>query len=156
MQELLNNIIRDGIWGWKVFGLLGHDPATWAGTHWFYAACMLVVALLAAIFGAVYSGICTWLERRWAGRIQSRIGPNRVGPLGFFQWIADAIKLILKEDTIPNGADRVLFRMAPYFVFAGFLLTFVALPWSPALIVADLNVGISTSWPSPPWSWSAS
>ncbi|HEY3446080.1 MAG TPA: NADH-quinone oxidoreductase subunit NuoH [Myxococcales bacterium] len=137
MQELFDRLIRDGFWG-----LFGHDPASWWGTHWFYAVGMVIVALVAAIFGAVYSGICTWLERRWAGRIQSRIGPNRVGPFGFFQWIADAVKLMLKEDTIPDGADRYLFRLAPYFVFAGFLLTFVALPWSPALIVADLNVGI--------------
>ncbi|MGC4114644.1 MAG: NADH-quinone oxidoreductase subunit NuoH [Myxococcales bacterium] len=134
MQPFIDQTI---IQGW-----LGQNPATWGGTHWIYAVLMLTVALVAAIFGAVYSGICTWLERRWAGRIQSRVGPNRVGPIGFFQWIADAIKLILKEDTIPNGADRVLFRLAPYFVFAGFLLTFVALPWSPALIVSDLNVGI--------------
>ncbi len=134
MQEFIDQTI---IQGW-----LGQDAATWAGTHWLYAALMLLVGLVAAVFGAVYSGICTWLERRWAGRIQSRVGPNRVGPLGFFQWIADAIKLILKEDTIPNGADRPLFRMAPYFVFAGFLLTFVALPWSPKLVVSDLNVGI--------------
>jgi NADH-quinone oxidoreductase subunit H len=95
MQEFIDQTI---IQGW-----LGQDAATWAGTHWLYAALMLLVGLVAAVFGAVYSGICTWLERRWAGRIQSRVGPNRVGPLGFFQWIADAIKLILKEDTIPNG-----------------------------------------------------
>jgi NADH-quinone oxidoreductase subunit H len=74
--------------------------------------------------------------------MQSRIGYNRVGAGGFFQWIADAVKLLLKEDLIPADADRVLFRAAPYFVFTGFALVFVALPFGESLIAADLNVGI--------------
>jgi len=137
MQQILDSIIRSGFWGF-----FGYDPATWPYTHYFYAVAMLLVGLVVGALAAMYAGICTWLERRWAGRIQSRIGPNRNGPQGVLQWIADAVKLILKEDTIPDGADRILFRLAPYFVFAGFLLTFVALPWSPTAIVSDLNVGI--------------
>lgn len=110
--------------------------------------------LAARIFISVYAGflvmlifvtiggILTWVERRVSGFMQSRLGPNRVGPQGFFQWIADGIKLVLKEDLIPNGADRVLFRLAPYFAIIGVFCTLVVLPWGNELIVADLNVGL--------------
>ena len=93
-------------------------------------------------FGAVVSGMTVWWEMRVSSRMQSRIGYNRVGAGGFFQWIADAVKLLLKEDLIPAEADRLLFRAAPYFVLTGFALTFVALPFGESLIAADLNVGI--------------
>ncbi|MBI5549648.1 MAG: NADH-quinone oxidoreductase subunit NuoH [Deltaproteobacteria bacterium] len=134
MQELFDKTV---IAGW-----LGQNPATWAYTHYLYAAGMLLIGLVVGACAAVYAGLCTWAERRWAGRFQSRIGPNRNGPAGILQWIADAVKLLFKEDTIPDGADRPLFRLAPYFVFAGFLMTFAALPLSPKWIVADLDVGI--------------
>lgn len=133
MQAIFDSLIRR----W-----FEQEPGAWAYTHLFYAVGMFAVAFVVGLLVAVYAGSCTWLERRWAGRIQSRIGPNRNGPQGYFQWIADAVKLLLKEDTIPDGADRPLFRMAPYFVFAGFLMTFVVFPLSPTAIVADLNVGI--------------
>jgi NADH-quinone oxidoreductase subunit H len=79
---------------------------------------------------------------RVSSRMQSRIGYNRVGAGGFFQWVADAVKLLFKEDLIPAEADTLLFRAAPYFVMTGFALTFVALPFGESLIAADLNVGI--------------
>jgi NADH-quinone oxidoreductase subunit H len=132
MQPFLDSILR-----WFAI-----DPARWPYTHWYYAAGMLTIGLVVGALAAVYSGLCTWAERKWAARMQSRIGPNRVGPHGVLQWVADAAKLLFKEDTIPDGADRVLFRLAPYFVFAGFLMTFVALPISPRMIVSDLNVGL--------------
>src|SRR5215471_13328261 len=96
------------------------------------------------IFGFVLpiAGITTWVERRVAGRIQSRIGPNRVGPAGFLQWLADGIKNMLKEDIVPVAADAPLFKLAPYVVMTGFLAAFVAIPFGGPLIIADLNVGI--------------
>ena len=90
-------------------------------------------------FGAVVSGVTVWWEMRVSSRIQSRIGYNRVGAAGFFQWIADAVKLLLKEDLIPAEADRLLFRAAPYFVFAGFGLIFVALPFGTHAGSSDLK-----------------
>jgi NADH-quinone oxidoreductase subunit H len=98
----------------------------------------------AVVFGFVLpiAGITTWVERRIMGRMQSRIGPNRVGPAGFLQWLADGIKNMLKEDIVPTAADGPLFRFAPYVVMVGFVGTFAALPFTSALIVADLNVGI--------------
>ena len=122
--------------------VLGHDPATWPYTSLIYGVFVAVLALLLLTFGAVISGTTVWWEMRVSSRMQSRIGYNRVGAGGFFQWVADAVKLLLKEDLIPAESDHVLFRAAPYFVFTGFALVFVALPFGESLIAADLNVGI--------------
>ena len=118
------------------------DPATWPYTALVSWGSVVVLALILLTFGAVVSGMTVWWEMRVSSRMQSRIGPNRVGAGGFLQWIADAVKLLLKEDLIPAEADRMLFRVAPYFVMTGFALTFVALPFGESLIAADLNVGI--------------
>jgi len=122
---------------------LGFGPYTspWA-RDLAYAVAALLLALLMVNFGAIFSGAISWHERRVAGRIQSRIGPNRAGFLGFFVWIADAVKMILKEDLVPADADALLFRAAPYFVLVGFACTFVVLPFGHSLVVADLDVGI--------------
>ena len=109
-----------------------------------------VYALMMFLFGGLVvfgfimpvAGITSWLERRVWARIQSRVGPNRVGPQGFLQWLADGIKNLLKEDIIPDAADRPLFAFAPYLVVWGFVATFVVIPFSSYLIIADLNVGI--------------
>jgi NADH-quinone oxidoreductase subunit H len=84
-----------------------------------------------------------WAERKVAGHIQSRLGPNRVGPIGLLQSIADGIKLILKEDLIPKDADKFLFRLAPYLAFAPVFAAFVALPFGPEMTFEPrLNVGV--------------
>ncbi len=108
-----------------------------------YAGGMLVFGLI-LVFGFVMPmvPITVWLERRVWSRIQSRIGPNRVGPQGVLQGIADGLKNILKEDIVPDAADRPLFRFAPYLLVWGFVATFVVVPFSSSLIIADLNVGI--------------
>jgi NADH-quinone oxidoreductase subunit H len=110
----------------------------------------VVYALMMLLFGVVVvfgfflpiAGVTSWLERRVWARIQSRVGPNRVGPQGFLQWLADGIKLLLKEDIVPDAADRLLFLFAPYFVVWGIVATFVVIPFSGNLIIADMNVGI--------------
>ena len=109
----------------------------------FYLTAALVFGGI-VVFGFVLpiAGITTWVERRIMGRMQSRIGPNRVGPAGFLQWLADGIKNMLKEDIVPTAADGPLFRFAPYVVMTGFVGTFAVLPFTSALIIADLNVGI--------------
>jgi NADH-quinone oxidoreductase subunit H len=122
----------------------GVDVASWSltGQYLLWLVAMVVLALILVTFGAVASGTTVWWEMRVSSRMQSRIGYNRVGAAGFFQWIADAMKLLLKEDLIPAEADALLFRAAPYFVMTGFSLVFVALPFGESLIAADLNVGI--------------
>lgn len=107
-----------------------------------YAGMLLLVAFIAVNYTAVFGGVSTWVERRVAGRMQSRIGPNRTGAAGFLAWVADAVKMVLKEDTIPASADSLLFRAAPYFSMVGLLLPFVVLPFGESTVVTDLNVGV--------------
>src|SRR5213082_1109392 len=132
MQGFIDNLIR----GW------GYDPATWPWTQFVYVGFMGLFSFIVINFAAISGGIFSWAERRIAARMQSRVGPNRVGPAGFLQWIADAVKLLFKEDLIPAEADNILFRAAPYFMMVGFACVFVALPFSHRLIVADMNIGI--------------
>jgi NADH-quinone oxidoreductase subunit H len=132
MQQWIDSLIR----GW------GQDPATWPWTQFVYLAFMGLFAFVVINFAAITAGIFSWAERRVAARMQSRVGPNRNGPAGFLQWIADAVKLLLKEDLVPDEADQFLFRIAPYFMMVGFACVFVALPFSHRLIVADMNIGI--------------
>lgn len=108
-----------------------------------YAAGLFVAGAV-VIFGFVLNvaGVTTFVERRVWARIQSRIGPNRVGPQGILQWLADGIKLLMKEDIVPQAADPRLFRLAPFVVVLGFVAAFVCIPFSGDLIVADLDVGI--------------
>jgi NADH-quinone oxidoreductase subunit H len=84
----------------------------------------------------------TWAERRVAGRIQQRPGPNRVGPFGLIQALADGIKLMFKEDLIPAEASRFLFMMAPGIVLAGTFVAFGMLPLSPSIVVVNTHLGI--------------
>jgi NADH-quinone oxidoreductase subunit H len=127
-----------------VLKALGANYDAWSPTaqHGAYAVAAALLGFMLLNFGAIISGSTVWWEMRVSSRMQSRIGYNRVGAGGFFQWIADAVKLLLKEDLIPADADQILFRAAPYFVLVGFALTFVALPFGESLIAADLNVGI--------------
>ena len=132
MQGFLDSLIRNA----------GYDPATWPWTQFIYLFFMGLFSFLVINFAAISGGIFSWAERRIAARMQSRVGPNRVGPAGFLQWIADAVKLLFKEDLIPDESDQILFRAAPYFMMVGFACVFVALPFSHRLIIADMNVGI--------------
>src|SRR6267142_3027764 len=84
----------------------------------------------------------TLLERKFAARMQSRIGPYRVGPHGLLQPIADALKLMMKEDIVPRLADRRVYNLAPIVFLIPCMLIFATLPFAPGLGVADLNIGI--------------
>src|SRR5216117_4235829 len=96
--------------------------------------------LLNAVIGMVT--YVTLLERKFAARMQSRIGPYRVGPHGLLQPIADAIKLMMKEDIVPRLADRPVYNLAPIVFLVPCMLIFATLPFAPGLGVADLNIGI--------------
>src|SRR5512144_3427471 len=93
----------------------------------------------------VLIGIVTYvtlLERKFAARMQSRVGPYRVGPHGLLQPIADALKLMMKEDIIPRLADRPVYNLAPIVFLIPCMLIFATMPFAPGLGVADLNIGI--------------
>jgi NADH-quinone oxidoreductase subunit H len=102
----------------------------------------VIAAAVVLTFMLTYAGIATYVERKVAGDIQVRIGPNRVGPYGLLQFLADGVKLILKEDIIPASADRFLFKLAPFIIFVGSFAAFVAIPFGVGLIAADLNIGV--------------
>ncbi len=83
-----------------------------------------------------------WFERKVAAHAQDRLGPMRVGWHGVLQSFADGIKLLFKEDIIPEGADRPLFRIAPVLVVMGAFAAFAVIPWGQGLIISDLNIGL--------------
>jgi len=98
--------------------------------------------------GAVLGGLLgllayvTLLERKFAARLQSRIGPYRVGPHGLLQPIADGVKLLLKEDLVPADADRTIFNLAPMVFLVPCMLIYATIPFAPGLGVADVNIGV--------------
>jgi len=102
----------------------------------------IVRALL--IFGGVMSLVPLLVlgERRIAAGIQNRLGPNRVGPQGLLQPIADVLKLVFKEEIIPINADKVLYRLGPLLAFAPAALAFAAIPVGRGIQVADMSVGV--------------
>src|SRR5688500_8600083 len=83
-----------------------------------------------------------WLERKVVSRFQDRIGPNRVGPYGLIQPFADIIKLIIKEDTTPAGADKVVYNLAPILSMMSVLIVWAVIPLAPVMLGVDLNVGV--------------
>ena len=114
--------------------------------EWFIKALVIALALLA---GFAY---LTWYERRALARIQTRIGPNRAGPFGLLQPIADAVKLIFKEELTPARADRILFFWAPIITLVPSIIIAAVIPWGESftlwngreitLYLADINVGV--------------
>jgi NADH-quinone oxidoreductase subunit H len=94
-----------------------------------YRAMICAVFFLGLV--SLVAMFCIWWERKVAGHMQCRLGPNRVGPIGILQSLADGLKLLLKEDLIPGDADGFLFRMAPYLAFTPAFAAFLALPFSP-------------------------
>ncbi len=112
-------------WEWLAFGLAG---------------LLLAAIVIMVVVGAV--AVNTWFERRMIARFQVRLGPNRWGPFGVFQPIADSIKLISKEDTMPDAADRSVFRLAPIVFLAPSLLVFAVIPFGEHSFLGRLNIGV--------------
>jgi NADH-quinone oxidoreductase subunit H len=99
------------------------------------SAVMLTALLVAA-------GVFTWVERRLLGFVQERLGPNRVGPFGALQWVADTVKLLTKEDRPPPGADRLTYLLAPAVAATPVLAGFGVVAFGEGLALAALDVGL--------------
>jgi NADH-quinone oxidoreductase subunit H len=103
------------------------------------AYALVLPVLVGTLLGAA---LLTWWERRLLGFLQDRPGPNRVGPWGVLQAVADMIKLFAKEDWIPPFADRVLFVLAPVAAAGSMLLAFAIVPWAAGAAILEINVGL--------------
>ena len=108
---------------------------------WAITASLAAFFILNVIAGGALAFI--WAERKIAARIQDRLGPTRTGgKFGWLQSLADGIKLLTKEDLMPDGADGLLFRLAPYVSFCASFAAFIALPFAFDFVGQRLNVGV--------------
>ena len=105
-----------------------------------FSAILIVVLIIIALL--VVGMVLMWLERRMLGLWQERLGPNRVGPAGLLQPIADMIKIFFKDDWVPSFSDKKIFILAPAIVVITVLMSFAIIPFAPGILIADLNVGI--------------
>ncbi len=114
-------------------------PPDWPGGfwwHWLFFTVVLIGFVLTTVMGFIY------IERRGMGRMQSRLGPNRTGPFGLLQPVADALKVLLKENIVPTNADKLVHWLAPLVAFAPTLLIFAVVPFQNGALLADLDIGI--------------
>ncbi|WP_199609087.1 NADH-quinone oxidoreductase subunit NuoH [Flocculibacter collagenilyticus] len=102
---------------------------------------LLFIGVLLAILIPT-AAMLVWVERRMLGIWQDRLGPNRVGPFGILQSVADLIKILTKHDWIPSFADKPVFVIAPLVIAVTVLMSFAVIPFSPSLVISDLNVGL--------------
>ncbi|HEX7621361.1 MAG TPA: NADH-quinone oxidoreductase subunit NuoH [Anaerolineales bacterium] len=94
------------------------------------------------IFAMVLDILLVWVERKVVARFQDRLGPNRIGPFGLIQPFADIIKLIIKEDITPTGADKILYNLGPVLAIASVIILWAILPISSKIFGVDLNVAV--------------
>ncbi len=102
----------------------------------------IAIVLGVLVSALTISALMIWVERRLLGFWQDRRGPNRVGPFGSLQVIADMIKIFFKEDWIPPFADRPVFIIAPAIVVVTAMLSFAVIPFTDRLVISDLNIGV--------------
>ena len=114
-------------------------PPDWPGGfwwHWLFFTVVIIGFVLTMVMGVIY------IERRGMGRMQCRLGPNRTGPFGLLQPVADAIKVLLKENIVPDNADKLVHWLAPVVAFAPALMIFAVIPFQDGALLADLDIGI--------------
>ncbi len=108
------------------------------------ATVLIILLKIAVILGPLFGAVAylTFAERKVIGYMQVRVGPNRVGPRGWLQPIADSVKLMFKEIVIPTGADKPLFLIAPVLAMAPALAAWAAIPFGDEMVLADINAGL--------------
>lgn len=116
--------------GWGMNAVLAHVLVAFLGV-------LILITILMVI-----DIVLVWIERKVVARFQDRIGPNRLGPFGLIQPFADIIKLMIKEDTTPAGADKVVYNLAPILSMMSVLILWAVVPLAPSMLSVDLNAGI--------------
>ncbi len=111
-------------------------------TTWVLIIESLIVMFLAITLFAVLGLLLVWMERKVAAQMQIRLGPNRVGPMGIFQTSADTLKLMLKEGLTPDGADKLLFNLAPFLVIIVSMLLLAPIAFANGFQIWDINIGV--------------
>src|SRR3954447_1442466 len=104
---------------------------------WVWVVIRIIVAALILTFVLITMGFLTYFERKVAAHMQQRQGPNRTGPIGLLQWVADAVKLISKEEIIPAGADRVVFWLAPMLSMFVATFAYAFIPFGENIYIGD-------------------
>ena len=133
-----DNILHETLLFRVVYEFVGQMLPCWLS---YFVAGFLIMFLLVngVLLGAA---IFSWMERKLIGRMQNRLGPNRWGPFGLLQPIADLVKLIFKEDLTPGGADKIVFLIVPIAMLAPVMLMLAVVPFSKNTALANLNVGV--------------
>lgn len=117
--------------------------AVYGDAPWLNTVLNIVGVIVVSTFGLLIVVFLIWLERKVIARMQDRIGPNRVGgKYGLLQTVADVIKLLIKEDITPAGADRIAYNIAPLLIVIAALMMWAVMPFAPGVIGVDLNVGV--------------
>ena len=116
---------------------LGFDATALLAFIVFFVGAFIIVNVMALV-----GGLGTYAERKISADLQLRQGPNRVGPYGILQFLADGVKMIMKEDIIPRNADRFLYFIAPILCMVGVFATLAVLPFSSGLTLSHLNIGV--------------
>src|SRR6185503_8616993 len=121
---------------------LKHTVVGWFPESWQpLVSILLSITPILAVFPLLFA-ITTWLERKGLGRIQNRLGPNRVGPWGWLQPVADGIKMLTKEDIVPRSADGLIHFLAPVVLIVPVLLAYSVLPFGRHMHAIDLDAGV--------------
>ena len=127
----------DQLFVWLKHVLVGWFPADWAAGVSMVISSGTIVAVFATLFA-----LTVLLERKGLGRIQNRLGPNRVGPYGILQPAADGLKMLIKEDIVPEKADKMVHFLAPIVMLAPILLSYTVLPFGRDMQALDLDAGV--------------
>ena len=126
----------------QIFVTLQHRLAGYLPAEFQTLANVVLSVIAIVLVFALLFAVTTVLERKGLGRIQNRYGPNRVGPAGFFQPLADGVKSLTKEDLVPRTADQVVHFMAPVLLVIAAFLAYAVLPVGRNMVLANLNAGI--------------
>ena len=133
-----DNVLYDTVLFRVVYNWVGQVLPCWLS----YLVAGLVIMVILVNLVLLGAAILSWAERRLIGRMQNRVGPNRWGPFGLLQPIADLVKLLTKEDMTPGNADRVAFFMVPILMVMPVVLIMAVVPFAKDTALADLNVGV--------------